>query len=85
MSDGKEMEKNFEYFEANLEKWLADDLYRHKHVVIADEEVKKVFDDFAKAWLFASQHLTLGEFIIQEVIGEDRQSGFLSLCAACPT
>ena len=77
MSDGKEMEKNFEYFKANLEKWLADDLYRHKHVVIADQKVKGWFDNFPNALDYASANLTLGKFIIQEVIGEDERMGFL--------
>lgn len=78
MSDGKELEKNFEYFKANLEKWLADDLYRHKHVVIAEQELKGVYDTFPNAFYFASSKLTLGEFVIQHVIGKDEQISFIA-------
>ena len=71
------MEKNIKFFKDNLDSWLTDDLYKYKHVVIADQKVRGVFDDFRKALDYASSNLTLGEFVIQQVIGEDEQIGFL--------
>lgn len=79
MVDEKKMEKNIKFFKDNLDTWLDDGLYRHKHVVIADQKIRGVFDDFSKALDYASSNLTLGEFIIQQVIGEDEQIGFLRL------
>lgn len=84
------MEKNIKFFKDNLDSWLTDDLYRHKHVVIADQKVRGVFDDFPKALDYASSNLNLGEFVIQQVIGEDEQIGFLQsafpvISLVCPS
>ena len=77
MSDTKELDKNFAFFKDNLKEWLADNHRHRKHVVIADQEVKGWFDSFPNALDYASANLTLGKFIIQEVIGEDERIGFL--------
>ncbi len=78
MVNRQEMEKNIKFFKDNLDSWLTDDLYKYKHVVIADQQkVRGVFDDFPKALDYASSNLTLGEFVIQQVVGEDEQIGFL--------
>ena len=74
-----EMEKNLKYFKEHLDTWLNNVAYRHKHVVIADQEVKGVFDDFPKALDYAAGRFVAGEFIIQHVIGADEQIGFLKL------
>ena len=74
-----EMEKNLKYFKEHLDTWLTDVAYRHKHVVIADQEVKGVFDDFPKALDYAAGRFVAGEFVIQHVMGADEQIGFLKL------
>lgn len=74
-----EMKKNLVYFKEKLDVWLEDVAYKHKHVVIADQEVKGVYDDFSTALEYAANLLVAGEFIIQEVIGEDEQISFLNL------
>lgn len=73
-----EMRRNLDFFEEHLDEWLKDIAYRHKHVIIADQEVKGVHDEFSTALDNAAGRFDAGEFIIQEVIGEDEQIGFLS-------
>lgn len=73
------MRKNKEFFEKNLNGWLENVAYRHKHVVIVDQKVEGVYDDFSRALDFAAGRFVLGEFIIQHVIGADEQVGFLRM------
>ena len=79
MSEKASKQKNLSFFEQNLEKWLQDVAYRHKYVVIANAKVAKVFDDFSNALNYATSHFSPEDFIIQHVIGEDEQVGFLKL------
>ncbi|MCY4524583.1 MAG: hypothetical protein OXB84_07585 [Halobacteriovoraceae bacterium] len=75
----KEREKNLKFFEQNLDTWLKDVAYKHKHVIIFDQKVQKVFDKFSDALEYAVPRFPNGEFIIQHVIGKDEQVGFLKL------
>ena len=74
-----EMRKNLDFFKEHLDEWLKDVAYRRKHVVVADQEVKGVFDEFSTALDNAAGRFTAGEFIIQEVIGENERISFLNL------
>ena len=74
-----EMRKNLDFFKSNLDVWLKDIAYRHKHVVIADQEVKGVYDEFSTTLDYAAGRFVAGEFIIQEVIGENERISFLNL------
>ena len=75
----KEREKNMKFFEENLDDWLENVAYKHKHVIIFEQKVQKVFDKFSDALDYAVPRLPSGEFIIQHVIGKDEQIGFLKL------
>ncbi len=79
MSEKTSKQKNLSFFEENLETWLQDVAYRHKYVIIADAKVVKVFDDFSDALNYATSHFSPEEFIIQHIIGDDEQVGFLKL------
>ena len=81
MPDQLERDKNISFFKNNLNGWLADIAYKRKYVVIADQEVKAVHDSFSDALVFAAANLVRGEFIIQQVIGEDERVGFLVLAS----
>lgn len=81
MPDQLERDKNISFFKENLSGWLADIAYKRKYVVIADQEVKAVHDSFPDALTFAAANLVRGEFIIQQVIGEDEQVDFLVLAS----
>ena len=74
-----ERQKNMEFFEKNLNFWLQDVAYKHKHIVIVDQEVKSVFDDFSDALSYAVSQFPSGKFIIQHIIGKDEQINFLKL------
>ena len=68
-----EQDKDYEFFKANLDKWMDDIAYRDKHVVIANQKVQGVFDEFSTAYQFADFRFDGGYYIIQEVTDyEDR-------------
>ena len=71
------IDKNYKYFQDNLETFLADPLYESKFLVIHEEEVKKAFDTFPAAFEYASVHLPEGKFIIQEAIDESKRINIL--------
>ncbi len=79
MNEKTSKERNLSFFEANLEVWLKDPAYHHKYVVIHDAQVAKVFDEFSDALNYATSHFSPEEFIIQQVISDDEQIGFLKL------
>ena len=74
-----EMRKNLDFFKSNLDGWLKDVAYRHKYVVISNKELRNVHDNFSSALAFAVANYPLGDFIIQRVISEDEEIGFLKL------
>ena len=74
-----EFKKNSEFFKKNLEKWHEQVAYKHKHVVIANQKVEYVSDNFSAALEFATAKFVPGKFIIQQVIREDELIGFLKL------
>lgn len=79
MVEQTEKEKNIKFFEDNLDSWLQDVAYRHKHVVISGRKVEGIFDNFSDALNYATAHFPPEEFVIQHIIGEDEQVGFLKL------
>ena len=79
MVDQEEKEKNIRFFEENLDSWLSDVAYLHKHVIISGGKVEGIFDSFSDALNYAAAHFSPEEFIIQQVIGKDEQTGFLKL------
>lgn len=78
MADKEEMRKNLEFFKDNLAEWLANDLYRNKHAVIAEQKLKGLFDNFPNAFDYASSNLTLGECVIQQVISDDERISYIA-------
>ena len=74
-----EMKKNLDFFKGKLDVWLKDVAYRHKHVVISDQEVKGVYDEFSTAFEYATVHFIAGDFVIQEVIGKDERISFIKV------
>lgn len=78
MEKETEFQKNVKFFRDNLDRWLTDDLYRNKHAVVADQKLKGIFDTVPNAWDFASSRLILGEFVIQEIINEDKQISYIA-------
>lgn len=59
--------RDSKFFDANFEKWHKDIAYRHKHVVIANQKVQGVFDEFSTAIQFAGSKYEGGKFIVKEV------------------
>ena len=73
----KKQEEAIKFFQENLGKLLADPLYRHKHVVIYDNEVRGFFDTFQAAFADAVAKYPRTDFIIQQIISDDETVGFL--------
>ena len=70
-------QENFDFFNENLENYLKDEKMKFKFLVIHNKDVVQHFDTFEMAIQFASTHLPLDEFIIQQVIGKDEQINFI--------
>ncbi len=78
MSTGNNLkEKNLKYFQDNLQEFLKNPVYRHKYLVIHNEEVKGSFDTFAAALEDALAHCSQDEFVVQQVLDESEQINFL--------
>lgn len=70
-------ERNFTYFQANLPNWLTDPAYKHKFVVIHNQQIKGVFDQFSAALEFAVANHPPDEFVIQQVLAEHEQINYI--------
>ena len=79
MGEKTDREKNIEFFNEHLESWLKEVAYKHKYVVIEGQEIKSVFDDFSNALKYATTNFDHESFIIQHIIGNNEQVGFLRL------
>ena len=71
-------EENLKYFRENLEAWLQDPVYKHKHLVIHDRKIHGSYDQSGTAFEYAVANLPQGEFIIQQVVNENEVASFLS-------
>ena len=73
----EKQEKDIAYFNANLETWSKNPLYKSKFVVISGEELKGIYDTFEAALGVAVVNFKIGEFIIQQIILEEETVSFL--------
>ena len=71
-------EQNLEFFQQNLDAWLQDPVYKHKHLVIHEQKIHGSYDQPGTAFEYAVANLPQGEFIIQQVIDENEVASFLS-------
>ena len=74
----KTQDTNYKYFSDHLDGWLDDLAYKGKYVVIYDQKVQQVQDDFASAFQHAISNFPRKEFIIQQVVLESEINNFLS-------
>ena len=72
-----EKEKNFKYFEKELDRLLKDPAYKNKFVIIQKESIKGAYDSFETALSFALANFPPEEFVIQHVIAQGEQIDFL--------
>ena len=66
------IEKNYKYFQDNLNDFLGNPLYQNKFLVIYEQKVQNAFDTFPTALEYAAGHFPEGEFIIQEAIDKNK-------------
>jgi hypothetical protein len=69
--------ENLRYFQENLADFLANPLYRHKFAIIFDKKLFGIFDTFENAIKEAAPSLPQGEYVIQQIIGENEVINFL--------
>jgi hypothetical protein len=69
--------ENLQYFHENLAGFLQNPIYKHKFAIIHDKKVCGIFDTFANAIEKAASTLPQGEYVIQQIIGEDEVINFL--------
>lgn len=65
------------FFQANLEKWAANPLYKMKYVVILNDKIAGFFDTFSNAICDAAAKYPQGDFIIQQIINDEEIINFL--------
>ena len=66
------------YFDENIEAWAKNPLYTLKFVIISEKEIKGFYDTFEAALAAAVKSFAIGEFIIQQIIPENKMVNFLS-------
>jgi hypothetical protein len=69
--------ENLQYFQENLAGFLANPIYKHKFAIIHNKNVYGIFDTFNNAIENAVSSLPQGEYVIQQIIGEDEVIDFL--------
>ena len=62
--------KDIAFFNKQLSVFLADELLKHKYVIIAYEKIQRYFDTIELAVDFAIENYPVGEYIIQQIINE---------------
>jgi len=60
-------QKSIDYFFQSFEKFLQDPKLYKKYLVIHDQKIIKIFDEFPKALEYSLENLPKNEFIIQHV------------------
>jgi hypothetical protein len=69
--------ENLQYFQENLASFLENPLYKHKFAIVSDTKIAGIFDTFANAIEDAASRFPQGEYVIQQIIGEDEVINFL--------
>jgi hypothetical protein len=69
--------ENLQYFQENLADFLKNPLYKHKFAIISGKKVVGIFDTFGNAIEEAASYFPQGEYVIQQIIGEDEVINFL--------
>jgi hypothetical protein len=69
--------ENLRYFQENLAGFLKNPLYKHKFAIIVDKNLVGLFDTFSNAIEEAASRFSQGEYVIQQIIGEDEVINFL--------
>ena len=69
--------ENLQYFQENLSDFLANPLYKHKFAIIANKKLIGIYDNFNNAIEEAVSSLRQGEYVIQQIIGENEIINFL--------
>jgi hypothetical protein len=73
----KAQRENLGYFQENLTVFLKNPLYKHKFAIIAGKEIVGIFDTFSNAIDEAASRFPQGEYVIQQIIGENEVINFL--------
>jgi hypothetical protein len=69
--------ENLRYFQENLAVFLENPIYKHKFAIIADKKIAGIFDTFNNAIEEAASRFPQGEYVIQQIIGENEVINFL--------
>jgi hypothetical protein len=69
--------ENLQYFQEKLADFLQNPLYRHKFAIISDKKLAGIFDTFGNAIEEAASRIPQGEYVIQQIIGQDEVINFL--------
>jgi len=70
-------QEDLKFFHGELNKLLANPLYRHKYALIHDQKIEGVFDTFENAIAYAVSKFQPCDYVIQHIISQTEVSGFL--------
>jgi hypothetical protein len=70
-------QKNYEFFQRELPKFLENPLIKGKFVTIHGEKIQMANDSFENAYHYALAHFSSTEFIIHEVFDERDRINFI--------
>ena len=73
----EKQKEDLAFFYGRFDELLANQLYKHKFVLIHNKNISGVFDTFENALSDAVSKFQPGDYIIQQIISETETSGFL--------
>jgi hypothetical protein len=73
---------NLQYFQDNLDRLMADQLYKLKFVIIHDNKIVGAFDAFVSALTAAVAQYSSDEYIIQQVLTDKDIINYLNAAIA---
>ena len=73
----EKQQEDLKFFYNDLDKLLANPLYKHKYVLIHNKNIEGFFDTFEIALGDAVSKFQPGEYVIQQIISNEEVSGFL--------
>lgn len=77
MQDEKILKENYEFYLTQKKDLLSDQGKKYKFVVIYEKELKRFFDDFETAFLWAKNEYLDENFIIHQIVDESEITHFV--------
>jgi len=74
----EKQKQDIEFFNEKIEEWAKNPFYNQKFVIISGKELRGFYDTFETALRIAAVNFGAGEYIIQQVLPDNKTVNFLS-------